>query len=364
MIYLLSAIISYILAGYFFIGSPLPSEEKVRNCVILIFIGSFLLHMYTPGKNKIEPKDKLIITHKQHKNLATKDIDNLHYTQRYLSKYINPPEILYTSSTEYKRNFPSIHNGNMELENKTKKSTIDELYDEHKEKSIDEEFNEYYGSTLLVVPYEDDEGTITNYEESKKMANSPKKECLKYIEPNCFGSNYAFNNNINYEKLDYYFYDAVPHFKVHSAKENIFIIDKYNEKYRYKIINDIEKINMFIYDAGCITNIALPMIEPEIIKFDESNDSQTGLEYHPYTKTGKDSKFPVILMIYTSILNNLTNYTIHIHYLKSGKIGKAMVALFFNRKIYKIYLAIKHEELLIRRIDEFIDGIPTHIYEW
>lgn len=187
MIYLLSAIISYILAGYFFIGSPLPSEDKVRNCVILIFIGSFLLHMYTPGKNK-KTSLPFVTNEECGEQASIKRVINKPAELSAKDKYMLSCDEIYVNLSSGKLRSSSIseyifiinhhHMGSDIHGDFYGKSYEEELYDT----TLDDDFINYYEAPLIIVPSTNSDENLESFDQNEEN----QLEKIGYLKNNRF----------------------------------------------------------------------------------------------------------------------------------------------------------------------------------
>ena len=114
-------------------------------------------------------------------------------------------------------------------------------------------------------------------------------------------------------------------------------------------------------------------INPSNLKFDTSIHSKTNttlyfsyFECNPYTKTGKKSKFPLILHYATPAyheFNPPTNFFGNIYYMQDGSIGKAHLIYWINHIMYSFALGLTGKTLEVKKIEKSIDGNRSIIYK-
>lgn len=119
-----------------------------------------------------------------------------------------------------------------------------------------------------------------------------------------------------------------------------------SEDFQHTIIKDLEEINMHIYDAASLINIALPLFDIDNINFDYCVGDHSCLQYHPFTKTGKHAKYPVTVHIIQS------HNSCVIYYLKDASIGKLRIVLIYKSDSYILYFVKKDNRLSIKKIEK------------
>lgn len=143
-----------------------------------------------------------------------------------------------------------------------------------------------------------------------------------------------------------------------------------------QVLSDIKKLNSFISDAIVLAKIKKDFSIPvEDIVF-STNAINIGKEAHtqyytyfecvPYTKTGKISKFPLILHYGTKNLhafNSDTNFWGKIHYMQDGTIGKAELVNWISHNCYVINLGLIGTTLSIKSVTTNNDNGKQFLYK-
>ena len=141
-----------------------------------------------------------------------------------------------------------------------------------------------------------------------------------------------------------------------------------------QVKRDIEFINTLVKESCAITKIKpLLHIDVESLKFDiekiehtTTNQYFTYFECNPYTKTGKLSKFPLILHYATDSFNDVDaskNYFGEIYYLQDGSSGKCRLIYWNRRTMYLIDLGLIGKTLSTKKIEKTYNGDKTVIYK-
>lgn len=142
-----------------------------------------------------------------------------------------------------------------------------------------------------------------------------------------------------------------------------------NKNNQFEALTDITYMNNFLKEARMLAPLPLLEICTEEIDFlgnpEQNFEGMTHLELKPYTKTGKISKYPVILHYYTTnytVFDSTDNYFGHISYLQDGSIGKAKLICWEKNKLFIIQLGLIGTTLAIKRIEtNSKSGAPREI---
>ncbi|MBS6956661.1 MAG: hypothetical protein KH230_26015 [Enterocloster asparagiformis] len=124
----------------------------------------------------------------------------------------------------------------------------------------------------------------------------------------------------------------------------IMLINKNNQK---QVLRDLTTFNNKIPLAIKLADIKTPFLIPlneiefESVQKKSGKDSYTQyytfFECTPYSKTGKNTKYPLTLHYATKNLDSIdseTNFLGDIHYMQDGTIGKAKLINWIKRKCY------------------------------
>ena len=141
-----------------------------------------------------------------------------------------------------------------------------------------------------------------------------------------------------------------------------------------QVKRDMEFINTLVKESCAIAEIKpLLHIDVESLKFDIEkiehttiNQYFTYFECNPYTKTGKLSKFPLILHYATESFNDVNaskNYFGDIYYLQDGSIGKCRLIYWNRRTMYLIDLGLIGKTLSTKKIEKTYTGDKAVIYK-
>lgn len=180
--------------------------------------------------------------------------------------------------------------------------------------------------------------------------------------------------------------------KISAADMNIYGISKYkfdnifcdnnmaimlvSAENKRQALNDISYMNVFLKTALKLSNIRLNYYIPideidfSVIKKSVGPDNYT--EYHtyfeclPYTKTGKPSKFPLVLHYATK--NNDTTESQHkysgkIYFFQNGSIGKACLVCWLKAEMCVVNLAIINGDLNIKSIETSHGGNKVTVFK-
>lgn len=150
-----------------------------------------------------------------------------------------------------------------------------------------------------------------------------------------------------------------------------------NEADKIKVENDLISLNEYVLQACTISGIKQKLEIPlKELAYDtkimdagsafERTQYYTFFQCDPYTKTGKLSKYPLILHYATENITNFSpekNYFGHIYYMQDGSIGKC--TLIFHEKfiIYVIELFRKGTTLEIKKVEKSKNGIKKPLYK-
>ncbi len=135
---------------------------------------------------------------------------------------------------------------------------------------------------------------------------------------------------------------------------------------KLSIQKDIELVNKYIFDACKFANIKYSLhIDPLFFKYDVEkldrygvNQYYTFFECNPYTKTGKTSKFPLIL-----------HYAIdeetfgQIYYLQDGTIGKCRLIFWIEHIMYSIELGLKGTTIVVKKVEQGVNGVKNILFK-
>ena len=142
------------------------------------------------------------------------------------------------------------------------------------------------------------------------------------------------------------------------------------------VLKDIEFMNSFIERAVTLANLKLPYKSPvENISFSKevlgiANETYTQyysfFECTPYTPTGKDAKFPLVLHFATSnaySINADNKYHGEIYYMQNGSIGKARLVCWIHSYLCVVNLSIIQNELDIKSVETTNNGTKKTLYK-
>lgn len=114
-------------------------------------------------------------------------------------------------------------------------------------------------------------------------------------------------------------------------------------------------------------------INPSELKFDTLKHDKTNttlyfthFECKPYTKTGKKSKFPLILHYATSAYHEFdppANFFGDIYYLQDGNIGKARLIYWIHHVMYSFELGLTGQTLEVKKVEKSINGNKDMLYK-
>lgn len=137
------------------------------------------------------------------------------------------------------------------------------------------------------------------------------------------------------------------------------------EKNQPQVLKDISKMNSYIQEAINLahikTSISIPIndisfsVEDITIKSDMYRRYYSYFECVPYTKTGKLSKFPLILHYATSNYEDFdaeNKFFGKIYYSQMGSIGKAELINWLGHNCYVFYFATKGNSLILKSIEK------------
>lgn len=132
--------------------------------------------------------------------------------------------------------------------------------------------------------------------------------------------------------------------------------------------SEIQKINKMLselqqYSRIVPSNLSIPTNQ---LIFTASKDrGHTRLICTPFTKTGKNAKYPFYLFFMTDISNNANSSHGELHYLPNGNIGKATIYLWRKGKGYFIHYKSVKGILTLSKIDHIgqDDLTPRTIYK-
>ena len=143
---------------------------------------------------------------------------------------------------------------------------------------------------------------------------------------------------------------------------------------QFQVKREIEFINTLVNKSRDLAGIKPTLrIDVENLKFDvekisHSTASQyfTYFECNPYTKTGKFSKFPLILHYATKSFNDAEaskNFFGEIYYLQDGNIGKCRLIYWIKHTMYLIDLGLTGKTLTTKKIEKNCNGDKTVLYK-
>ena len=151
------------------------------------------------------------------------------------------------------------------------------------------------------------------------------------------------------------------------------LIDKANQP---TVLKDIEYVNTFIVQAIPLAKLAFNYKIPiDKISFvtqtintpvDSCTQYYTFFECAPYTPTGKNSKYPLILHFATEKAYDLeTNEkcTGEIYYLQNGSIGKARLICWIQSYLCVVNLGIIKNNLEIKSVETSNNGVKEILYK-
>lgn len=142
-----------------------------------------------------------------------------------------------------------------------------------------------------------------------------------------------------------------------------------------QVKQDIQYINNFTKRACTLYGIKESLeINTDTLKFDtyfsvqtDSREYFTYLQCNPYTKTGKLSKFPLILHYASATYlepHPDKNFFGEIYYMQNGCIGKTRLIYWIMHTMYLFEMAIMdNKTLVIKKIEKSIDGNKELIYK-
>lgn len=122
---------------------------------------------------------------------------------------------------------------------------------------------------------------------------------------------------------------------------------------RHRVMDELCLLNHYVEEAcqiagiSCLLSLPSSELQFEPIKLnDEINQYYTYFECVPYTKSGKTSKYPLILHYATKNFTEYqpaTNFFGEIYYMQDGQIGKSRMIFWVKHTMYKIELVLKGE---------------------
>lgn len=144
-----------------------------------------------------------------------------------------------------------------------------------------------------------------------------------------------------------------------------------------QIVNDLLTLNEYVSESCSIAKLEHVLILPtnelmwDYQKIDvgtqyERTQYYTYFQYEPYTKTGKFSKYPLILHYATKNITEFSpekNYFGSVYYMQDGSVGKGTLIFHVKSIIYIIELFRKGSTLAIKKIERSENGIKDTIYK-
>lgn len=132
---------------------------------------------------------------------------------------------------------------------------------------------------------------------------------------------------------------------------------------------DIKMINAYVENACSLASIDFPLsidfryfeYNSTYVEIENVQQYHTFFEGTPYTKTGKLSKYPLVLHYETSE-TEVVNFG-KIYYLQDGSIGKCRLTFWINHTMYSIELGLKGTTLIVKKVIQDIDGTQTILYK-
>lgn len=126
-----------------------------------------------------------------------------------------------------------------------------------------------------------------------------------------------------------------------------------------QFFSDIDTINNYLAEARKLSKIKTKLyINKNDITFLGMGDSPSHWEIVPYTKTGKLTKYPLVIHYrtkYFSSFEPLEDYFGAIYYMKDGTIGKAELINWIKHKKYLVKLAIINGMLSVKSVQTLDD---------
>lgn len=142
------------------------------------------------------------------------------------------------------------------------------------------------------------------------------------------------------------------------------------------VLKDIEFMNSFIEKAISLANLKLPYKIPiENISFSKEtlkianethNQYYSFFECTPYTPTGKNAKFPLILHFATNNIHSIdfdNKYQGEIYYMQNGSIGKARLICWLHSYLCIVNLSIIQNKLEIKSVETTNSGVKEILYK-
>ena len=150
-----------------------------------------------------------------------------------------------------------------------------------------------------------------------------------------------------------------------------------NKTDKIQVKKDLSSLNKYVFQACSVANIdrklELPLDEliynPQILDYgtpSERTEYYTFFQCEPYTKTGKLSKYPLILHYATKNKNEFQpskNYFGCIYYMKDGSIGKCLLIFWNYSKCHTIELFRNGATLDLKKVEENQCGIKSTLYK-
>lgn len=141
-----------------------------------------------------------------------------------------------------------------------------------------------------------------------------------------------------------------------------------------QVINDVQMINSCIQEACQMIQITDNLyIDPQKLKFDTKFDTihlitqyYTYFECAPYTKTGKISKYPLILHYATNThhtINPPTDFFGTMHYMQDGNIGKVRAIYWVEHTMYLFELGLIGKTLSVKKIEKSFNNNKNILYK-
>lgn len=216
---------------------------------------------------------------------------------------------------------------------------------------------------------------ISEYNWSDYKSESPTERIARIHQENKLAEQEAKLKSITKTDMEQFdFSKFVIETPIYDNKMCIMNISEQNQE---AVIQELQSLEKYINEAICIADLPDTLHLPcNTLKFDTNTidikDSTSVTQYYtffeccPYTKTGKLSKFPLILHYATKNITEFDpgeNYFGNIYYLQDGSIGKAKMVFWLKNMMYKIELGLKGRTLIIKKIEQSINDELQTLYK-
>lgn len=162
---------------------------------------------------------------------------------------------------------------------------------------------------------------------------------------------------------------------VHDNNMTVMLIN-INSQNQIHVLSDIDALNHYISEARILTNLFPDvLLSSKNLDFTHTTYQIDGIaftkystffECNPYTKTGKLSKYPLILHYSSkSTKDSVTKemFCGQLFYMQDGSIGKATIFITINEIKYRIDLKLVGSTLAIKKIEKYENCESFSLYK-